>query len=108
MMNVIELSCYLFLYSYIKTHNSTVAVNILDPVVINMRNRVNSISLTGHVACWVLEIGYFAIIGIFSVLRVNVIRDVFPYIKIVEYFLVPLIQIKTSPSINTYVQAKTN
>ena len=106
---ILELCCYIILYAYVKNHNNTIAVTVLDAGVIKMRNRANSISLSGQLASWILEVWYIVIIGIFSnALKYSAMRDVAPFLKTFEFFLIPLFQIKTSAPIKRYLSSKNN
>ena len=109
MFQILELCCYVILYYYVKNHNNTIAITVLDAGVIKLRNRANSISLSGQVASWILEVWYIVLIGIFSnVLKFSSIRDFAPFLKTFEFLLIPLVQIKTSAPIKRYLSGKNN
>ena len=56
MFTVAEIGYYITLYLHITGHNNTVAAKLLDPSIIRMRNKSNSISLIGQVLSWMMEV----------------------------------------------------
>jgi hypothetical protein len=110
MLTVIEIGCYVTLYQHITDHNkSIVASKLLDPSVIRIRNKFNSISLVGQVLSWFMEVWYIVLIGFLSnIFHLETLREVAPFFKTFEFFLVPLVQIHTSPPIRKFNLAKYN
>ena len=107
-LTFVEITCYIVLYMHINLHNNTIASTLLDPSIIRLRNQANSISLTGQVLGWLMEIWYIVLIGfILNVFNPTSLREVAPFFKTFEFFLVPLVQIYTSPSIRRYLSSKT-
>ena len=104
MLNVLEVLCYAVLFSHIFHHNNNIAILILNPDVIKVRNTKNAISLIGQLATWILEASY-ALLGLYFVsLRLNVTgRELASFIKLSEFTLIPLVQILCSPPLKNFV-----
>ena len=105
--SMIEIACYIVIYLHIDVHNNTVAIQLLDPSVIRVRNRTNSITLTGQVMSWFMELWYIVLIGFISnMFNPASLREVAPFFKTFEFFLVPLVQIYTSPPIKRFISSQ--
>jgi hypothetical protein len=104
LLNVLELSCYAILFSHIFHHNNNIAILILNPDVIKVRNTKNTISLIGQLATWILEASY-ALLGLyFASLGLNITgRELASFIKLSEFTLIPLVQIMCSPPLKNFV-----
>ena len=104
LLNVLELSCYAILFSHIFHHNNNIAILILNPDAVKVRNTKNAISLIGQLATWILEASY-ALLGLYFVsLRLNVTgRELASFIKLSEFTLIPLVQILCSPPLKNFV-----
>jgi hypothetical protein len=104
LLNVLELSCYAILFSHIFHHNNNIAILILNPDVIKVRNTKNAISLIGQLATWILEASY-ALLGLyFASLGLNITgRELASFIKLSEFTLIPLVQILCSSPLKNFV-----
>ena len=99
-----EIICYIILYTFINKHNSGLVTKILKPSVINKRNKVNAISLTGQVAGWIMEMWYIVVIGFLNtVFNFELFREVAPFVKDLEFVLIPMIQIYSSEPIKKFM-----
>lgn len=80
--------------------------NFLDSRVIKARKRVNAISLMGLFATWVLEFTYTIIAGILAafISDGNILRELVSSMISFGFFLIPLIQIYTTPSIKSFMK----
>ncbi len=105
--SLIEIISYMLLYSHIYKHDNSIAATILDPSIIRMRNRTNSISLYGHVLSWIMKVWYILLVGFVSNLfNQTSLREVPPFFKTLEFFLVPFVQIRTSAPIKQFLFSK--
>ena len=107
---MVEIISYIFLYYYITFHNNNAIANgVLDASVIRMRNRANAISLTGLFAGWLMEVWYIVFVGFLSAtLDSNLVREVSTVLKYYEFYLIPLVQIHSSPPIKRFMMAFKN
>jgi len=104
LLNVLELSCYAILFSHIFHHNNNIAILILNPDVIKVRNTKNAISLIGQLATWILEASYALLGFYFASLGLNVIgRELASFVKLSEFTLIPLVQILCSSPLKNFV-----
>ena len=103
-LTTIEILCYIFLYSYITLHNRNIAGKIVKPSVIKSRNRSNAISLSGQLTGWTMEIWYIIFVGFIStIFKFREMREVVPFLKQLEFVLVPLVQVYTSAPIRNFI-----
>ena len=107
---MVEIISYIFLYYYITFHNKIAIANgVVDASVVRMRNRANAISLTGLFAGWLMEVWYIVFVGFLSVtLNSNLVREVSTVLKYYEFYLIPLVQIHSSPPIKRFMMAFKN
>lgn len=104
LMICIELICYIIIFHHLKVHNNEMMSGILDKNVIKKRNFVNAISLTGLFVCWLLELFHLVFAGFVSLFIGNQWnREVSTFLRQLEFVLVPLIQIGTSPPIKRHL-----
>ena len=100
----VEVSCYIILYYCIKDHNKTMSRIILTPPVAHKRDRVNAIGLSGQLAVWLMEIWYIILIGLLHpLINFELFREVAPFIKCLEFGMIPLVQIHTSNPIKSFM-----
>ena len=78
----------------------------LDARVIHARKRRNAISLIGLFATWVQEIIYTVIGGFLAtfIKDGNLLGEIVGSIVPFGFFLAPLIQIQTTPSIKSFIE----
>ena len=78
----------------------------LGESVIRARKRRNAISLVGLFATWVLEMTYIIVGAILAVFTSdsNILRETINIMISFGYYLIPLIQIQTTPSIKSFMQ----
>jgi hypothetical protein len=98
---------YIILFHHIWKHNNNVASIVLDQKIVLQRNKANAMNLTGLFATWVTELVYPIFVGLlfFVVPGHNNIRDVVGTFKWFDYFLIPFIQVHTSPPLRRYLEA---
>ena len=102
-----EITCYVMLYTFINKHNSGDVTKILKPSVINKRNKINAISLTGQVAGWIMETWYIVAIGFLNtIFNFELLREIAPFVKDLEFILIPLVQICTSEPIKKFMMSR--
>ena len=101
-----ELCCYIIIFHHLTVHNNNLMAGILDQNVIKKRNMTNAVSLSGLFICWLLE-AFHLIFGGFLALVVgghwNRLLSIF--IRYLEFVLVPLVHIHTSPPIRRYLMS---
>jgi len=99
---------YIFLFHHLWEHNKNIASTVLDANIIRQRNKANAINLTGLFATWVTELVYPVFVGLlfFVVSGHNDVRDATSCLKLFDYFLIPLIQIHTSPPLKRFLESK--
>jgi hypothetical protein len=99
---------YLILYHHLWNHNNKIVVGVVDANVIKMRNRANAISITGLFAGWIMEIWYLVLAGflLFIVNDNTSIRQVISCVRMYEFFLIPLVQLYTSPPMKKFMAAR--
>ena len=107
-LTVIEMSSYITLYRFIWKQDNSLSGRVLSEKVVNMRKKNNALSITGLSATWVMEITHlgFASFISFMVREQEFMRDVVGCVKYYDYYIIPLIQIHTSPPIRRYIAAK--
>jgi len=107
-LNLIEILSYILLYGYIWRHDNKNAADILHTNVIQMRNRVNAISITGLFAGWLMEAWYLLITGLLVLVYSDqgLVREVSVCLKGFEFVLVPLVQIYTSAPIKRFLKGQ--
>jgi len=103
---VTEFFCYLFIFQYVKVHDNNIMTGILDKNVIKKRNMTNMVSLSGLSICWLLEVLHIIFGGFLAmVFGSHWNRVISIFIRYLEYVLVPLVHIKTSPPIGRYLMS---
>ena len=103
--NLVEISSYIILYHFISVHNNQNVNTILEPSVIRIRNRSNAISLTGLFAGWMMEVWYVILLGFLTqILDSTFLREVSTVLKYYEFYLIPLVEIHSSPPIKRFIQ----
>jgi hypothetical protein len=101
---VIEIISYTIIYHYIRNHNNKNTEGLIDPSVVKIRNRINAISLSGLFAGWLMEVWYIVLVGFLSFMfDSKVLREVSTILKYYEYYLIPLVQINSSPPIKRFM-----
>jgi hypothetical protein len=104
LMISIELFCYINIYHHLKTHNNEMMSGILDKNTIKKRNFTNAVSLTGLFVCWLVELFHLVFAGFLSLFIGNQWnREVSTFLRHLEFVLIPLIQIHTSPPIKRHL-----
>ena len=100
----IEILSYTIIFHYIRNHNNNNTVGIIDPSIVKMRNRINAISLSGLFAGWLMEVWYIVLVGFLSLMfDSKLLREVSTVLKYYEYYLIPLVQIHSSPPIRKFM-----
>ena len=100
----IEIISYTIIFHYIRNHNNNNTVGIIDPSIVKMRNRINAISLSGLFAGWLMEVWYIVLVGFLSLMfDSKLLREVSTVLKYYEYYLIPLVQIHSSPPIRKFM-----
>ena len=52
-------------------------------------------SMVGQLASWVMEVWYLVLVGVLSTnFDMDLLREVAPLLKHLEFFLIPLVQVK--------------
>ena len=102
--NIIELTCYIISFGYLIYHDNTIAISVLTQDVINQRNKRNAITMVGQLVTWIVEILYVVLQFIFA-LKGNMgeMREIASIIKTLDFFLIPLVQIVTSPPLKRFL-----
>ena len=101
----VELSCYISIFHYIYYHDNKVAVLVIMPNVLRQRNRNNMVGLTGQFFTWLLKIWFIVIAGWLSTVSdKDLMREVAGMAKSVEFLLIPLVQILTTPHLLEFFQ----
>ena len=99
----VEISSYIILFCYISQHDNKIAKNVLKPSVIKSRNRANAVNLTGLVLGWLMEVWYIFLVGVLSfILDQNAFWEVSALLKYYEFYLIPLVQVHTSPALKKF------
>ena len=107
-LTIIELCCYLAYFQYIYHHDNKVAAVVVSQMMIKIRNKSNAISMVGQLTKWIMEVWYIILVGIFSTMfQVDLLREVSVLIRATEYFLIPLVQVLTSPPIKRFFKRGT-
>jgi hypothetical protein len=101
---VVEISSYVILFHFIHNHNKQNVLGLLDQSAIQKRTRENAISLTGLFAGWLMEVWYIGLVGFFAIISDgNLPREVATVFKYFEFYLIPLVEIQTSPAIRRFM-----
>jgi len=82
-----------------------VAVNILKPSDLEQRKKGNAFSMAGQIAGWLMNVWQVLVVAILSTFfESSNVREGIPFFKMIEFVLLPLIQIYTSPPIRRYLR----
>ena len=104
MLTLLEIFCYILIYSYLIMVNKNVAAKVLKHSVVKERNHKNAVSLTGQIAVCCLQFWYILLVPILSnFLDIEVLREIAPILKHFDVVLVPLVQIYTSPPLKAFI-----
>ena len=104
LLNMMELISYLVLFRFLYNHDNHVAISILKPDVIKMRNSKNAISLVGQLSTWLLELSYTVLMFLYINLNPNEgTREVASICKLLEFSVIPLVQVLASSPLRKYV-----
>ena len=107
LLNITEIMSYLFLFRHLYVHDNTVAISVLRPEVIRVRNSRNAISLAGQLVTWILESSYLLLLLFYMTFDHSERgRELASIIKLSEFTLIPLAQVLTSPPLKSYVSGK--
>ena len=102
---MIELVSYALVFKHIAYHDNHVACHILQPEVIQRRNRSTTISMLGLLLCWLLDVFYISCTGLlFTLYDFGRLRELASLLKTVDFVLVPWIQTLTTPPIRKFIQ----
>ena len=102
-----EIACYTKLYLFMYKKDNGRIKKIVNSSVINKRNKTNAITLSGQFAGWIMEIWYIVTIGILNtIFNFELFREVAPFVKNLEFLLIPMVQIKTSEPIRQFILNK--
>ncbi len=102
-----EISYYITIYYYLTSINNNIGEKVLKQSVVKERNRRNAVSFSGQMASCVLEFWYVFLVGIFNnFYDTELVREITPILKHFTFFLVPLIQVLTTPPLRTYMSSK--
>jgi len=102
--NMLEVCCYAILFHHIYHHDNNIAILILNPDVIKVRNTRNAISLVGQLSSWILEASYALLSLYFTSLDYQEpSRELASFLKLSEFTLIPLVQIFCSPPLRYFV-----
>lgn len=101
---------YIKLFYFLYKHNAVIKLaNILQPEVLQKRNRKNAITLTGQLAGALVELLYAGFITLLLIFKINwEIREYFSVFKTSEFFILPIIEILTSPPLKKFVFNQTS
>ena len=107
-LSLVEVLSYVNLFHYIWKHDNTLANAVLDSKSIGSRNRSNAIGLAGLFATWLLEILYILMVGFLHLFieDSNFLREVVASIKYFDFFLIPFVQVNTSPPIKRFIESR--
>jgi hypothetical protein len=109
LFTIIEMATYIVFFCHIAYHDNRIAINVLQPSVIQKRNSVNAISMVGLFTTWILEIFYISSVGLLTTLYdIEWLREFSSIFKDVDFVLVPWIQILTTAPIRKYIQQNKN
>jgi len=105
LMNFLELIAYIYIFHSIYRHNKTAFANkILNQEVILQRHKKNAITLIGQLSLWCLQVSTIVMGGIFATLSNNSFtNDLLVVFVSLEYLVVPIIVIQTSPPIRQFI-----
>ena len=104
---ICEITCYIILYTFINKHNNRLGAQVLKPSVVNRRNKINAISLTGQLAAWIMVTWYIVTIGFLNIFfNFELLREVVPFIKDLEFVLIPFVQIYSSDPIKKFMMSR--
>ena len=81
------------------------AIIVIQPEVLKLRNKRNAISMIGLLASWLMELWYIIIGGLLTAIIKDpvYVRDVSTLIKMLEFVLLPLVQILSSEPIKRFL-----
>lgn len=103
---LIEIISYIILFTHITHHNNNIAINILQPSVIEKRNASNAISLFGLFISWLIDLLYIFFTGLlFTAFESEWIREFSSLFINIEFVFIPWIQISTSTTIIRFVKS---
>ena len=101
---VSEFFCYVVIFHHLKVHDNDIMSGVLDKNVIKKRNLTNAVSLSGLFICWSLEFFHLTSAGFLAlVVGGNWNRALSIFTRYLEFALVPLVHIRTSPPIRRYL-----
>ena len=102
-ITIVEVLSYVIYFLQIAKHN-TIAFTILKSSVIQRRKKENAISMTGQHAGWTIKICHLIIGGFLSPLyKVDQLRNISSLLKNIDFFLIPFVQIMTSPPMKSFM-----
>ena len=103
----VELACYIAFFHHTIHHDNTVAIIVIQPEVLKLRNKRNAISMVGLLASWLMELWYIIIVGLLTAMIKDpvYVRDVATLIKMFEFVLLPMVQIFTSEPIKRFLMS---
>ena len=109
LLTILDIVSYIALFHHVWVHDNTIAVEILDKKIIVQRNKSNALSLMGCFATWIINIFYTTGLGLlyFVVKNSADVRNVTSFFKFYDFFLIPYVQILTSPPLRRFISAKT-
>jgi hypothetical protein len=108
LLNIVELSCYFILFKFILKHNKNFLDKaVLQPQVVGRRNRVHGITLIGQTSSWLIEFLYVLLAGTLgSFFGGSFLREFVSFFKGLDFVLIPLIQIITTPSMRSFLKTE--
>jgi len=66
-----------------------------------------TLAVGGHVLSWLMKVWYIVCVGFLATLfQFQDMREVVPFLKQLEFILVPLVQVLTSAPIRHFISAK--
>ena len=104
-MTLVECFCCLVYFHYIYHHDNHVAASVISQKVLTSRNKTNAISMVGQAVSLVAVFWYIILIGLFStIVEFSLLREVATVVKIADFFIIPLIHIKTSAPMKMFIK----
>ena len=101
--SVIEFCCYIIFFVHVAHHDNNIAVVVLHKETIRQRNHTNAITMMGLFLTWLMELSYLGWnVVAFATGFSEQTREFLTIIKMFEFSLVPLVQIKTSPPLRKF------
>ena len=103
----LDFVCSAISFSHIYHHDNYVAVTVVSQSVVKQRNKTNAISMVGLFVTWFLQVGHIIASG-FIVFMFDMVwlREYTSLSRIVDFVLIPWIQIRTSTPLKQYEQRK--